>query len=194
VGAIAAELTVTGQIGFIAGMDIPIMNRFRCGFEQGVGIGASALNKQAVVKVRYVGSSGDAFSNPAKGKDIAEALFDDGVDIIYHAAGATGNGIIQAARNRNKMVIGVDTDQSYIAPGTVVTSMRKRIDRAVADAILDVALGRFSGGTVEMGVRNGGVDYVPRSQDSDTSVPQWNAAFVDSLRSEISSGSLEVCP
>ena len=192
VGVVAAEKSVTQRIGFIAGMDIPIMHRFECGFVQGAQRAAADHGYTVSVTSRYIGSTPDAFSNPARGRDLALLLYDDGIDVLYHAAGASGNGVIQAAQQRRRFVIGVDTDQSYLAPEWVITSMRKRIDIAVARAISDVYGGTFAGGTHNSGLREGGVDYVV-NPGAFEHIPPRLESYVDSLRALIIEGVVAVC-
>jgi basic membrane protein A len=188
VGAVAARTSKSGHIGFIAGMNIPIMNRFRCGYEEG----ARKADPKVNVDVQYIGSTFDAFSNPGRGREIALLMYDRGVDVLFHAAGASGNGVIEAARERKRYVIGVDTDQSYIAPEWVLTSMRKRIDNAVHSAIQDAFNHKFTGGARSLGLKENGVDYVvvgtgPRHID-----PAVNA-YVERLRTGIIAGNISVC-
>jgi basic membrane protein A and related proteins len=160
VGVAAGLTSKSKEIGFIAGMDIPIMKKFECGFNEGVKYASGIRKKPLTVTNKYIGSTPDSFSNPAKGRDMALLMYKSGINIIYHAAALSGNGIIQAAKETNNLVIGVDTDQSILGPKNVLSSMRKRIDLSVSRAIADVKSGSFSGGEVVMNLRNGGVDYV----------------------------------
>jgi basic membrane protein A and related proteins len=161
VGMVAGSLDDVHKVGFIGGMNIPIITKFECGFRAGVAR-MNALRKISVtVTSEYIGDTPQAFSSPGKAREIATSMYRNGIDVIYHAAGASGNGVITAAVEQNRKVIGVDTDQSYLAPQNVVTSMRKRIDFAVRDAIRQKKSGSFTGGVVEMSLANNGIDYVP---------------------------------
>jgi len=159
-GAVAAAASDAGEVGFIGGMDIPIIRRFYCGFKHGVDFFNSMHDGKVSVLSQYIGTTPAAFSNPSQGRDLARLMYSRGADIIFHAAGKSGNGVIQAAVSMDRRVIGVDTDQSHLAPNTVLTSMRKRLDRAAARAVADQLAGRFSGGVEDLGWRDGGVDVV----------------------------------
>ncbi|MCM8788333.1 MAG: BMP family ABC transporter substrate-binding protein [Candidatus Omnitrophica bacterium] len=156
VGAIAGLTTKTNIVGFIGGMDIPLIHKFEAGYKAGV----KAVNPDCKILVGYAGLTGEAFKNPGKGKELALAQYNKGADIIFHASGSTGLGVFEAAREKNKLAIGVDSDQWYEAPGYVLTSMIKRVDNAVFETIKDVANGRFKGGVRELGLKEGGVGYV----------------------------------
>lgn len=189
VGVVAGLVSKTGNVGFIAGMDIPIMQTFACGFREGVQYAAKKRGRELVVNKRFIGGTPDAFSNPARGRDIARLMYKSGVDVIYHAAGASGNGVIQAAKETNNYVIGVDTDQSYLAPEHILTSMRKRIDLAIKEAINELKQGRFSGGDKIMSLKNGGVDYVKSALATEEI---WTE--VEKAKQELLQGSISVCP
>ncbi len=155
VGALAAMTSETGRIGFVGGMDVPLIHRFEAGYIAG----ARHINPGVSVTVAYAGSSPQAFADPARGKELALLQYGRGVDVIYHAAGSTGLGVIEAAREARKFAIGVDSNQNYVAPGTVLTSMVKRVDNAVYAAIQSVHEGRFVGGVHEFGLAEDGVGY-----------------------------------
>ena len=156
VGALAAMVSETGAVGFVGGMDIPLIHKFEAGYRAGV----EHVRPGARVLVNYAGVTGDAFKNPAKGKELALAQYEQGADIIFHASGSTGLGVFEAAREKGRLAIGVDADQSAEAPGQVLSSMVKRVDRAVYDEIAQAKAGSFSGGIRGFGLREGGVDYV----------------------------------
>lgn len=149
VGVMAGMMTKTNIIGFVGGMDIPLIRRFQKGFEAGV----KAVNPKAEVLVGYAG----AFNDPGKGKELALAHYQRGADIVYHAAGKTGEGVIAAAKERNKYVIGVDSDQCYIAPNNMITSMMKRVDVAVFSIIKDTLEGKFKAGPKVYGLAENAV-------------------------------------
>lgn len=155
VGAIAAMKSKTGKVGFIGGMDIPLIRRFQLGFEAG----AKQVNPKIEVKSNYVGVTSDAWNNPPKAKEIALSQFDSGADVIFGAAGASGTGLFDAAEERKKLAIGVDSNQNWIKPGFILTSMLKRVDVAVFNACKDVSEGKFSAGVVRYGLKNEGIDF-----------------------------------
>jgi basic membrane protein A len=155
VGAIAGLVTKTGKVGFVGGMDIPLIHKFEVGYTEG----AKYVRPDAEVLVAYAGSGPEAFHDPVKGKSLALSQFDRGVDVIFQAAGSTGNGVIDAATERGLFAIGVDANQNYMAPGHVLTSMLKRVDVAVYEIVNDVAEGTFTGGQHIYGLEIDGVGY-----------------------------------
>jgi basic membrane protein A len=156
VGALAALLSKTSAVGFVGGMDIPLIHKFEAGFRAGARAVCPACN----VLVGYAGVTGDAFKNPAKGKELALAQYAAGADIVFHAAGSTGLGVFEAARERGRLAIGVDADQWDEAPGRVLTSMTKQVDVSVFETIRALQAGAFAGGVRQFGLKEGGVDYV----------------------------------
>jgi basic membrane protein A len=130
VGMMAAMASKTGTVGFVGGMDIPLIRRFGCGYAQGV----KAVNPDATVIINFTGTDPSAWNNPVKGGEIARAQNASGADVIYAAAGGTGVGVLQAAADMNILSIGVDSNQNYLHPGQVLTSMLKRVDVAVYNA------------------------------------------------------------
>ena len=155
VGAIAGLVTETGTIGFIGGMDIPLIHKFEVGYKEG----AEYVNPEINVLAAYAGSGPEAFHDPVKGKSLALSQFTRGADIIFQAAGSTGNGVIDAAVERRLYAIGVDANQNYMAPGNMLTSMVKRVDVAVFEIIKDVTGRSFSGGVHVYGLEIDGVGY-----------------------------------
>jgi basic membrane protein A len=155
VGAIAATTSKTGKVGFIGGMDIPLIRRFQLGFETG----AKHVNPRIKVTSNYVGVTADAWNNPAKEKELAVSQFDSGVDVIFSAAGASGAGLFDAAEEKKKLAIGVDSNQDWVKPGFILTSMVKRVDQAVYSTCKDVFDKKFTAGIQRYGVANQGVDY-----------------------------------
>ncbi|MDB6021206.1 MAG: rbsB [Pedosphaera sp.] len=155
IGAIAALTSKTGKIGFVGGMDIPLIRRFEMGYEAG----AKKINPQISVTANYVGVTSEAWNNPPKGKELAVNQYDSGVDIIFIAAGASGLGVFDAAEEKKKFAIGVDSNQDWIKPGLVLTSMLKRVDEAVFSTIEEAKAGKFAGGVKHFGLANQGVDY-----------------------------------
>jgi basic membrane protein A len=187
VGAIAAMTSKTGKIGFVGGMDIPLIRRFAMGYEAG----AKQINPQVKVWANYVGVTSEAWNNPPKGKELAVSQYDSGADIIFAAAGASGLGVFDAAEEKKKFAIGVDANQDWTKPGLILTSMLKRVDAAVYSAIEDAQAGKFTGGVKRFGLANKGVDY---------SYDQYNAAILteavrkraDDLKAEIIAGRIVV--
>ena len=155
VGVLAAMKTETGRIGFIGGMDIPLIHKFEAGYVAG----ARYVNPGISVTVAYAGTTPQAFADPARGKELALLQYGRGVDVIYHASGSTGNGVIEAAREAGRLAIGVDSNQNYMAPGNVLTSMVKRVDNAVYMTIKAVYEGTFESGVREFGLAEDGVAY-----------------------------------
>lgn len=156
VGALAAMKTETGKVGFVGGQDSPLIQNFEAGYKAGVYY----VNPDLDYSSNYVGTTGAAFANPAKGKEIAKAMFSDNADVIYHAAGLSGSGVIDAAEETNNYAIGVDSDQNYLAPGNVLTSMLKRVDVSVYQTIKEVVNGNFEGGKVKtFGPEDNGVGF-----------------------------------
>lgn len=154
VGVLAAQASTTKKVGFIGGMDIPLIRRFGCGY---VG-GAKAAGATDVIE-NMTGDTPAAWNDPTKGGEIAKTQMDQGADVIYAAAGGTGVGVLQAAADAGKFGIGVDSNQNGLHPGKVLTSMVKRVDSAVYDAFMDAKNGKFEGGIQNLGLKEGGVDY-----------------------------------
>jgi basic membrane protein A len=156
VGAIAGLLTRSKIVGFVGGMKIPLIRKFEAGYEAGVHQVCAGCR----VLSAYAGTEPKAFADPTLGEELAAAQYGYGADILFHAAGKTGDGVIAAARQRSAHVIGVDSDQHEAAPCCVVTSMVKRVDVAVLDIIKDVVAGKFRGGIRELGLSDHGVGFV----------------------------------
>ena len=187
VGALAGLLSKTGKVGFVGGMEIPLIRKFQAGFAAGV----KAVNPRATIMVKYAGNTGAAFKDPTKGKELALAEYQAGVDIIFHASGSTGLGVFEAARELKKLAIGVDSDQYDEAPGVVLTSMVKRVDTAVFDTIRDLKNGKWQGGVREFGLGDKGVAWVYDDRNKDR-IPDAVKAKVDSLQAAIVAGQIKV--
>lgn len=187
VGAIAALITKTGKIGFIGGMDSPIIRKFQTGYLAG----AKAVRPGIQVFSKYAGITGQAYNDPQKGYQIATRMYKEGADIIYHAAGATGAGLFRAAKKMNRLAIGVDTDQSAQAPGRVLTSMMKNIDVAVFESVQSCVQGNFSGGLKTFGLKEHGVGFVYNDQNKKL-IPKDVYNQVLTLRDKIIAGELMV--
>ncbi len=155
VGAIAALKSKTGKVGFVGGMDIPLIRRFELGYREG----ALYINPKVKIISNYVGVTMDAWNNPTKGKELANSQYDQNVDIIFAAAGASGMGVFDSAEERKKFAIGVDSNQNWIKPGYILTSMLKKVDTAVYTIIKEGRDGHFAGGTKYYHLNNRGIDY-----------------------------------
>lgn len=187
VGAMAAMASKSGVVGFIGGMDIPLIRRFQMGYEAGV----KKMNPKAKVLVNYVGVTGDAWHNPPKGKELALAQISSKADVIYHASGASGAGVFDAIEEKNVLAIGVDSNQNWVKPGKVLTSMLKRVDHAVFSVSEAVSKGQFKSGVTRFGLNNSGIDYA-LDKDNEKLVTADMKKKVDSLKAEILSGKIKV--
>lgn len=187
VGAIAALTSKSHKVGFVGGMDIPLIHKFEAGYKAGV----KAVCPDCTVIAQYAGVTPDAFRNPGKGKELALSQYNQGVDVIFHASGSTGLGVFEAARATGKKAIGVDADQWSEAPGYVLTSMVKGVDNAVFDAIQRVRQGQFRGGVYWYGLRENGVRYVYDEHNRALITPAVRAR-VEQLKAEIVAGRIQV--
>lgn len=187
VGALAAEMSKSGTVGFVGGMEIPLIKKFEAGYRAGV----AAVRPNAKVIAKYAGTTGAAFKDPTKGKELALSEYHQGADIIYHASGSTGLGVFEAGRELGKYAIGVDSDQYESAPGVVLTSMVKRVDNAVFDCIRDTQAGHFTGGVHVFGLQQNGVGWVYDDHNK-ALIPDPVKAKVDSLANEIIAGRIDV--
>jgi basic membrane protein A len=187
VGAIAALTGKSKKVGFIGGMDSPLIHKFEAGYRAGV----KAVCPDCEVLVQYAGVTPDAFRNPGRGKELALSQYQQGVNVIYHASGSTGLGVFEAARAMNRLAIGVDADQYAEAPGHVLTSMVKRVDNAVYDVILRVKEHRFAGGIYDFGLAEDGVGYI-YDEHNKALIPDSVRARVEALKADIISGRIAV--
>jgi basic membrane protein A len=187
VGALAALASPHRAVGFVGGMDIPLIHKF----EEGYRAGARAVCPECRVLVGYAGVTPDAFKNPGKGKELALAQYAAGADVVFHAAGSTGLGVFEAARATGRYAIGVDADQWREAPGRILTSMTKKVDVAVFDSVREVAEGRFRGGLRVFGLAEDGVDYVWDEHNRGL-LPDGARERVEALRRDIIAGRIAV--
>jgi basic membrane protein A len=187
VGAIAAQVSKTHRLGFVGGMDIPLIHKFEAGYRAGV----HQVCPQCRVIAQYAGVTPEAFRNPGRGKELALSQYNQGVDVIFHASGSTGLGVFEAARATGKLAIGVDADQYAEAPGYVLTSMVKGVDNAVFDAIRWVRDGNFHGGVYWLGLKENGVRYV-YDEHNRALIPDPVRARVEQLKAEIIAGRIQV--
>ncbi len=187
VGAIAAMVSKTGVIGFVGGMDIPLIHKFEAGYTAG----AKYVRPDVRVLVNYAGVTGDAFKNPAKGKELALSQYQEGADIIFHASGSTGLGVFEAARETGNLAIGVDADQSAEAPDLIVTSMIKKVDVVVYKEIQETLEGKFEGGVRVLGLAEGAVGYVYNESSKRWITPEMKARL-DQIERDIIDGKIQV--
>lgn len=184
VGALAGLLSKTHKVGFLGGMEIPLIKKFEAGYKAGV----AKVAPETKVVVKYAGTTGQAFKDPTKGKELGLAMYGDGADIVFHASGSTGLGMFEAAKEKNGLAIGVDSDQYDSMPGVVVTSMVKRVDVAVYDTIQQTIDGRFPGGqALVFGLKESGVGYVYDARNA-PQIPSEVKAKVDGLRDDLIAG------
>jgi basic membrane protein A len=187
VGAIAAMTSKTGKIGFVGGMDIPLIRRFAMGYEAG----AKSISPQTTVFANYVGVTSAAWNDPTKGKELAVSQYESGADVVFAAAGASGLGVFDAAEEKKKFAIGVDANQDWTKPGLILTSMLKRVDEAVFVTIDEAKAGKFTGGVKHFGLADKGIDY---------SFDQYNAKILteevrkraDQIKANIIAGKIVV--
>ena len=187
VGAVAALTSKTGKIGFLGGMDCPIIRKFEAGYLAG----AKAVRPDITVLTRYAGITGKAFNDPEKGEALALAMYRDGADVIFHAAGVTGEGLFKAAKKQNKLAIGVDSDQYAQAPGLILTSMTKHIDVAVYESVKALAKGGFTGGLKVFGLKEKGVGFVYDDHNK-ILIPEERYKKVADLRDRVIKGEITV--
>lgn len=153
VGMLAAMASESGTVGFIGGMDIPLIRKFACGYAQG----AKAVNPDITVVANMTGTTPAAWNDPVKGGELTKAQISQGADVVYAAAGGTGLGVLQTAADEGILSIGVDSNQNYLQPGSVLTSMLKRVDNAVYDAMS--AGEELETGVITMDLSNRGVGF-----------------------------------
>ncbi len=187
VGMLAAMASKSGKVGFVGGMDIPLIRRFACGYVQG----AKAANPKIEVFQNMTGTTGAAWNDPVKGGELAKSQIDRGADVIYHAAGGTGIGVMQAAADAGKLGIGVDSNQNGLHPGKILTSMLKRVDTAVYDAFKDGNAGKYTAGFRVLGLAEGGVAYALDDNNAKLVTPEMKAA-ADKAAADIVAGSIKV--
>jgi basic membrane protein A and related proteins len=187
VGAIAALVGQSKKVGFVGGMDVPLIQKFEAGYKAGV----KHVCSDCTVVSQYAGVTPEAFRNPGKGKELALNQYQQGVNVIYHASGSTGLGVFEAARQTGKFGIGVDADQYAEAPGRVLTSMVKGIDVAVLDVVKRVRDHTFKGGIFTFGLAQNGVGYV-YDQNNRALIPDAVRARVEQIKADIIAGKIQV--
>jgi basic membrane protein A and related proteins len=182
VGMMAAMASKSGKVGFVGGMDIPLIRRFQCGYEQG----AKFVNPKVEVSATMTGTTPAAWSDPSRGGELAKAQFAKGVDVVFAAAGGTGMGVYQAAKDAGRLAIGVDSNQNHLQPGTMLTSMVKRVDNAIYNSSK-----KSTPGVTSLGLKEGGVDYA-LDQHNEKLVSAEMKKKVDAAKADIIAGKLKV--
>lgn len=187
VGVMAGMASKTGKVGFVGGMDIPLIRKFECGYEQG----ARSVKANVEVFQNMTGTTGAAWNDPVRGGELTKNQIDQGADVVYAAAGATGLGVLQTAADNKKFSIGVDSNQNYLHPGSVLTSMVKRVDLAVYNAYTDVKADKFTAGVQSLGVKEDGVAAAMDDNNKSLITPEMQAA-VDKAKADIIAGTIKV--
>jgi basic membrane protein A and related proteins len=187
VGVLAAMASKTGKVGFVGGMDIPLIRRFALGYEEG----AKYINPQIEVLQNMTGTTPAAWRDPARGAELAKSQFDRGADVVYAAAGGTGLGVLQAAKDAGKLSIGVDSNQNHLQPGSVLTSMVKRVDNAVYNAFKEAKDGSFKPGVRVLGLKEDGVGYAVDENNVKLITPAMQAK-VEQAKADIIAGKIKV--
>ena len=184
-GVMAAKASKSGTVGFIGGMDVPLIHKFECGYAQGV----KATNPEAKVLINYTGTTPAAWNDPVKGGELVKAQISQGADVIYAAAGGTGIGVLQSAADAGILSIGVDSNQNHLHPGKVLTSMVKAVDKSVYDAFKTGA--DIKPGTVVMDLASGGVSVAMDDNNKPLVTDDMQAA-VDAASKSIIGGEIKV--
>lgn len=187
VGLLAGMASKSGKVGFVGGMDIPLIRKFECGYEQG----ARAANPKIEVFQNMVGTTGAAWNDPVRGGELAKNQIDQGSDVIYAAAGASGMGVLQTAADSKKFSIGVDSNQNHLHPGSVLTSMVKRVDLAVYNAYSDAKNGKFTPGVQTLGVKEDGVMAAIDDNNKALITPEMKKA-IEKAKADMIAGTLKV--
>jgi basic membrane protein A len=182
VGMLAALVSKSGKVGFVGGQDIPLVRKFLCGYEQG----AKYANPKVQVLSAMTGTTNAAWTDPPRGAELTKAQIAQGVDVVFSAAGTTGFGIMQAAKDAGIYAIGVDSNQNHLHPGTMLTSMVKRVDLAVYQAFKGV-----QPGVTVLGLKEGGVDYALDQYNARLITPAMKSK-VDQAKADIVAGKLKV--
>ncbi len=187
VGMAAAMASQTGKVGFVGGMDIPLIRKFALGYVEG----AKHVNPDIEIFQNMTGTTPAAWNDPTKGGELARSQFDRGADVVYAAAGGTGIGVYQAAKDAGKLAIGVDSNQNYIHPGTMLTSMVKRVDVAVYESFRAAQDGTWQGGIQVLGLAEDGVGWAVDEHNRSLVSDEMEAA-VEQARQDIIAGTIQV--
>ena len=186
VGLLAGMASKSGKVGFVGGMDIPLIRKFGCGYAQGV----KAAKADATIYQNMTGDTGAAWNDPVKGGEITKGQMAQGADVVYAAAGATGLGVLQAAADGGALSIGVDANQNYLHPGNVLTSMMKRVDVAVYN-VMKAGNAGFKPGIQALGLAEDGVGVAMDDNNKPLITPEMQAA-VDKAKADIIAGTIKV--
>ncbi|KAA2215101.1 BMP family lipoprotein [Teichococcus oryzae] len=186
-GLVAALKSDTGKVGFVGGMDVPLIRKFACGYVQG----AKAANPRIEVLQNMTGSTPTAWNDPVRGAELARSQIERGADIIFHAAGATGNGVLQAAADAGKFGIGVDSNQNHLHPGSVLTSMVKQLDIATQTSLEEARTGQWKPGTQVLGLAEDGVGLAFDENNAAIVTPEMRRR-VDQAKADIIAGRITV--
>lgn len=187
VGMLAAMASKTGKVGFVGGMDVPLIRAFACGYVQGV----KHARPDAEIFQNMTGTTGAAWNDPVKGGELAKSQIDRGADVIYHAAGGTGIGVLRAAADAGKLGIGVDSNQNGLHPGKVLTSMLKRVDTATYKTFMDARDGKWQAGILNLGLAEDGVAWALDENNRALITPEMKEA-VDKAAEAIKAGTIKV--
>ena len=187
VGMLAAMSAESGKVGFVGGMDVPLIRRFACGYV----LGARHANPEIEVYQNMTGTTGAAWNDPVKGAELAKSQFDRGADVVFHAAGGTGIGVLQAAADAGKLGIGVDSNQNHLHPGNVLTSMLKRVDVAAYEVFNSARNGNWQSGTLNLGLAEDGVGWA-LDEHNEALVSQQMRDAVAAAADQIRSGAIHV--
>lgn len=187
VGAIAAIKSQNKKVGFVGGMDIPLIRKFACGYEQG----AKYINKDTEVFQNMTGSTNAAWADPARGAELTKSQFTKGADVVFAAAGGTGIGVYQAAKDEGKYAIGVDSNQNYLHPGIMLTSMVKLVGIATYDVFKNAQAGNFTAGIDSRGLKENGVDWALDENNRSLITPEMEVQ-VNGIKAKIIAGEITV--
>ena len=186
-GMAAAMASRSGKVGFIGGMDVPLIRRFQCGYEQG----AKYANPKVETLANMTGTTPAAWSDPTRGGELARNQFSRGVDVIFAAAGGTGVGVYQAAKDQGRLAIGVDSNQNHLHPGTMLTSMVKRVDVAVFNIARSVKDNRWQSGVQVLGLKENGVALAMDEHNAKRVTPEMRKRL-DAAQADIVAGRIKV--
>ena len=187
VGVLAAMAAESGKVGFVGGMDVPLIRRFACGYV----LGARHANPDVEVYQNMTGTTGAAWNDPVKGAELAKSQFDRGADVVFHAAGGTGIGVLQAAADAGKLGIGVDSNQNHLHPGSVLTSMLKRVDVAAYEVFDAARKGEWQAGILNLGLAEEGVGW-SLDEHNEALVSTEMREAVAAAAEQIRAGSIQV--
>lgn len=186
-GMAAALASRTGKVGFVGGMDIPLIRKFALGYAEG----ARHVNPQVEIYQNMTGTTPAAWADPTKGAELAKSQFGRGADVVFHAAGATGLGVMQAAKDAGRLSIGCDSNQNYLHPGSVLTSAVKRVDTAVLQSFQSARNGTWKAGTQVLGLAEQGIDYAYDEHNRTVLTPAMKGRL-DQAKADIIAGRIKV--